>query len=474
MKAGSRSFKTFVMFILSLSLLYLPVLPHRPVAYSLSREDERILGEKFVSQVRERFEVVDDPFAVEYINDLGNYLVTFIGSRPFPFHFYIIKDNTLNAFAGPGGHIFFFTGLINILDQMDELASVISHEIGHISGEHLAHRIEQNKKIGIATMAGILAGVLIGGEAARALSTGAVAAGMQAQLHYSREDERQADMLGFRYMGDAGLDPSCMLSVLKKIQQQQWLSVDNVPPYLLTHPATPERMSHIDTMLAGYVQKTNGEKAAGLKRLYPFFKTVLEARYLEPDEAESRFKAELDKAPDSTLALLGLGMVSKERSEYLKSIDYFKKALVGQPESVLVLRNLGEAYQFVGKDLEAIGVLERALKTDSQDRSTLFLLAVSHENLEQYQKAVDLLERLASLKGAKEEVFYHLGVCYGRQDKLALAHYNFGIHFEMMRQAAKAEFHFRKAEDLSRGDPTLTRRIHKAREDLHRKPGPPD
>ena len=93
-------------------------------------------------------------------------------------------------FAAPGGHIFVFSGLIEAMDNIDELAAVICHEIGHISARHLSKRIEQSKNIGIATLAGILAAMLVGGEAAAPIISGTLAAGMQARLYFSREDER--------------------------------------------------------------------------------------------------------------------------------------------------------------------------------------------------------------------------------------------------------------------------------------------
>ena len=128
-------------------------------AYALSVEEEKVLGQKFLNNVRKYFDMVDDEYADQFINNLGQYLIRPLETKHFPFHFYIINDNNLNAFAAPGGHIFIYTGLIRVMDEIDELAAVICHEIGHVSARHLSYRIEQNKKIGLATMAGVLAGI---------------------------------------------------------------------------------------------------------------------------------------------------------------------------------------------------------------------------------------------------------------------------------------------------------------------------
>ena len=113
-----------------------------PKAFGLSIEEERKLGQEFIAQIRGYFELVDDESANQFITDLGRYLTMPLETKPFPFHFYIVNDNTLNAFAAPGGHIFVFSGLIEAMDNLDELSSVICHELGHVTARHISQRIE--------------------------------------------------------------------------------------------------------------------------------------------------------------------------------------------------------------------------------------------------------------------------------------------------------------------------------------------
>lgn len=454
-------FKNIIAFIVTTALI-LSLYPGGSPAFALSLEEERIAGEKFVENIRKQFDLVDDDVANEYIYNLGQYLTRFLETKHFPFHFYIVNHHDLNAFAGPGGHIFIFSGLLEVMDDVDELAAVICHEMGHVSARHLASRIEQHKKIALATMVGMLAGALIGGKAAGAIMTGSMAAGIQKQLSYSRNDERQADQLGFRYMEASGFDPSGMITVLKKLERTQWIGPDAMPPYLLTHPGGPERIANTDIMMASYEAKPDNRETREFRRLFPFLKTTLRAKYTAPQEAERLFRLELEKDPKSALARFGLGILCKERSEYVKAIDHFQKALSVQPESLPILRNLAEAYQLKGQDREAIRVLQRALDVDNQDKASLFLLAMSYQNLESYAKAIRIYERLASLEPVKDEVLYNLGISYGRQNRLALAHYYFGIYFKRLREMSKAEFHFQRAEDLSGNDEALRRKIHDA------------
>jgi predicted Zn-dependent protease len=452
-----------IIFSCALSLLFWALNPVMPQAFALSIEDERKMGQEFLAKIRGQFVFVDDPFTNQFFNDLGNYLIKSIKTKHFPFHFYIIKNNTLNAFAAPAGHIFFYSGLIDKMDTIDMLAGVMAHEIGHTSGRHLAQRIEQSKKIGLATIAGILAGVLIGGDFAGALVTGSMAAGMQAQLHYSRNDERQADQLGFKYSTSAGFDPSGLIKALNKIEQERF-GESNVPPYLLTHPTGPERMARLDAMVSNFVPGPPKKEVVRLREQFPSFKTVLKAICLDPHYAENIFNAELKKTPNAFLPHFGLGIVCMKKSEFVLAIQHFKDALKVKPGFSPALIYLGKTYHMNGQDREAISLLTKALELDRADKSTLFLLGLSYENLAQYEKAIRIFKRLASFKPVKNEVYYHLGISYGRLNRLALAHYNLGIYSKRLGEIQDAKFHFRKANDLSHNNPTLRRKIREAME----------
>jgi predicted Zn-dependent protease len=435
-------------------------------AFALSIEDETKIGQQFSYQVKRHFELVQDEDANRYFRSLGHYLLGFVGTRPFTFHFNLIRDNTLNAFAGPGGHIFFFTGLIEVMDEVDELAAVLSHEIGHVTARHISKRIEKQKKMSFATIAGMLAGALLGGGAGMALATGSQAAAAQAQLHYSRMDERQADHLSFEYMKSSGFDPSGMISTLKKIDRGHLLGTDRVPTYLLTHPTGPERMSNLDAMMASFRPGLPKDAAHQFRALFPFFRTICRAQGGRPEEAKQHFERELSRNPQSSLAHYGLGLLYRDASEYDLAIEHFKQSLNGDVPINPVLRRLGEAFQMKGNDREAIGLLEKALKYDKDDRSAQFLLALSYENLEKYEQAIPLLERLCLWRAVRAEVYYHLGICYGRLNRLALAHYNFGIYFKRIGKMEKARFHFQKANELGGKDPGLGQRIQKEMQGL--------
>ena len=154
--------------------------------------------------------------------------------------------------------------------------------------------------------------------------------------------------------------------------------------------------------------------------------------------------------------------------EYGSAIEHFKEALKGNKYVLPILAHMGEAYQLEGQEKEAIDVLNRALQMDQRNRAVLFLLAQSYQNMEDYSKAIGLYENLTYMKPVRKEVFYNLGVCYGRENRLARAHYNFGIYFRRLREIEKARFHFEKANALCRNDQVLKERIQEALKGLAR------
>jgi predicted Zn-dependent protease len=428
-------------------------------AYALSIDEETEMGQKFVMEVRKQLNMLDDDFANSYINDLGQYLTGFLETKPFQFHFYIAQSNSINAFAGPGGQVFVFTGLIREMDNADELAAVMSHEIGHVSARHISQQIQQSKVITLATIAGVLASMLIGGNAGSALATGSMAAGVQKQLGYSREDERQADDLGFKYMEKSGFDPRGMISTLKKLEEVGWSGAQNVPTYLLDHPGGAERISTMEIMMKNYTPRPANRTTSRFRQLFPFFKAVVLAKSDDPQDGERIFRKELERNPDSAVAHFGLGVLYKEQQEYPKALEQLEKAFAKKPEMVPIITAMAETYQQQGKDGRAIQILQKALRVNDRDKTALLLLGMSYQNLGDYENSIVFFERLTSMPPVKDEVYYDLGMSYGKEGKLAVAHYNFGVYFKRSGMLDKARFHFKTALELAGSDQMLVSKI---------------
>ena len=433
----------------------------------LSPQEETSLGKRFLVSISAHYELADYPYIVRYINDLGTYIGSRVEVPYFPLKFYVIKDNTINAFAAPAGHVFFFSGLIMIMDNVDEFASVLAHELGHVSARHLAAKIERSQKISLATMAGILAGILIGGEAAGALITGSMAAGIQAELGYSRDDERHADQLGLKYTYLSGFDPEGMVTVLQKMQRESWYGGQGTPSYLLTHPGAAERMANIEAMSRGHKMMPEPDETKKLRLRFPIFHTMVVALCDDKEAATRVFKRILQTDPKSSMAHYGLALILQREGNIHEALGHFSAALRENPNSIPVLFSMGKAYQTIGEYGNSVSILQKARKLSPKDTNISYLLALSFQNLEQYSQASRIYEKLTFLPPVNDRVYYNLGLVYGRQGKLALAHYNLGRYFTKLRRKEKALFHFEKAKELAQSDPALRQRIDKALTDLN-------
>jgi predicted Zn-dependent protease len=213
----------------------------------LSPSLERKIGEQAMREIRLREpSYLDDPELTEYINEVGRRIVAATSDAQQGFEFFLVRDNTINAFAMPGGFVGVHTGLILAAQTESELASVLSHEVAHVTQHHLARLLGKQEQMSIPTLAAVILGVLAARsrpDLTQAVIVGASAAGVQSQLNYTRDFEREADRIGFQYLQQAGFDVSAMGTFFERMQKATRLYENNAPAYLRTHPLTSERIA---------------------------------------------------------------------------------------------------------------------------------------------------------------------------------------------------------------------------------------
>ncbi|MCB1886670.1 MAG: M48 family metallopeptidase [Rhodocyclaceae bacterium] len=218
-------------------------------AGDLSPLAERRVGEQAMRDIRFREQAyVEDPEIEDYLNDLGQRLAAHAPETAQSFRFFAVGESTLNAFALPGGFIGVHTGLITAAKTESELASVLGHEIAHVTQRHIAQLVANQGTTGMIMLASILVAILAASRnpqaAEAALATGS-AAGIQSQLAYSRDFEREADRVGLQILQGAGFDVRGMEAFFERLQRSSRLYENNAPVYMRTHPLTTERISDI-------------------------------------------------------------------------------------------------------------------------------------------------------------------------------------------------------------------------------------
>lgn len=214
---------------------------------------ERRLGEQIMREIRRDPAYLDDPEIAGYIGQLGQRLAGRAEGVRQPFEFFVVRDSMLNAFALPGGYIGVHSGLVLAARSESELAGVLAHEISHITQSHLARRFgKQSESQMVALLS--LAVAALAARSAPDLAVGAAmtgqAAGIQQQLNYSRDFEREADRIGLDLLERAGFDTRGMASFFERMLQFGRLYENNAPGYLRTHPLTTERITDMENRIA--------------------------------------------------------------------------------------------------------------------------------------------------------------------------------------------------------------------------------
>lgn len=230
---------------------------------------ERKLGDQIMREIRRDPDYLDDPLLLDYLQGLWRPLVATARERGeigvdttqrFAWEPFLVRDRSVNAFALPGGYIGVHLGLIAMTSSSDELASVLAHELSHVTQRHIARGITNSRRQSLLSAAAMILGVLAASrsrstDAASAVITGGQAAGIQGQLNFSRDMEREADRIGFGLLTGAGFAPAGMAAMFEKLDQASRLNDSGGFPYLRSHPLTTERIGEARARL-GTVSKT--------------------------------------------------------------------------------------------------------------------------------------------------------------------------------------------------------------------------
>jgi predicted Zn-dependent protease len=424
-----------------------------PDAESISTKEEEKLAKEFLIAVKKHLQLIDDSIIVNYLNTVGQRLVKVFPSMPFEFHFYMVKDDTYNAFAGPAGHIFMHSGLFLAMESEEELAGIIGHEIAHVTSRHISDRIERSTKIGAATLAGVAAGILLGvagaGKAASAVTLGAVAAGQSSVLAYSREAEIQADQVGLIYLTKAGYNGQGLLTSLKKIRSKEWFGTKQIPTYLKTHPASEERIAYIGAWLAGNAEKIKNMASAPIDNSdFERAHLLLATLYGDPDAVLKELKARLKINSSDSMAHYSYGVLLSKTGDRQEAVVHFKKALEQNAFDPNILTELGRLYFLDGRNQEALNTAEGALSIAPQNQEARLLMADIQISLANRTEAIAILQSLVVQNPENVRALYLLGNTYGKQGKLGLAHYYLGRYYKADGQIRSAVFQFRKALKL--------------------------
>lgn len=214
-----------------------------PTLKTFSTEEEKKLGLMFYRTLKNNLVFIDDPQLNYYISNLGQKLATHSDAATKKFNFFIVNSPVINAFAGPDAYIGINSGLFLESANESQLASVMAHEISHISQRHLARAINESGSSSIATFATILAAILLGSQdsqVTQAVLYSGLAGAQQNAINFTRSNEYEADRIGIGILARTGINPQGMVDFFSTLLSK---SNDGSIEYLRTHPLNTNRVS---------------------------------------------------------------------------------------------------------------------------------------------------------------------------------------------------------------------------------------
>lgn len=461
-----ESMRTALVFVTAVAFIVTSLCPAGE-SHAFTLSEEKDLGRKVLLLVRRNMALVEDGEVLNYVRSIGSRIAKQVGVTHYQYKFFVIDHTVPNAFAVPGGYIFIFRGMIELMSSEGELASILAHEISHIQARHIQRQMDEGKVLGVASLLGLIAGLVLGGTGAGpALAAGSVAAGQTAALQFSRVHEMEADQLGFRFFCEAGYDPSEMSSMMHKMDQLKWMPSAKVPSYLSTHPALGERVLYLDEMAKKQKAASPKSKIKPTVGDFQLMQATLTANYADPDKALERFQLGIKKG-DKT-AVFGLGRLYLREDRPADALPLLQEAACQMPASPFVLCALGAAYHRVGKLDEAKRAFESALTIDPSASIAHYRLAMVYQDQGKRDEAYDHLMKIEEFAAMFPDVDYQLGVVMGQVNKLGLAHYYLGRYHLHKMKWELAMMHFKKAKSLITDSPVKIEEVNMAIRDLEK------
>ncbi|GAA0346569.1 M48 family metallopeptidase [Bowmanella denitrificans] len=360
---------------------------------AISIDKELLVGEALMRQLRGRAPIINDPLLEEYVQDLGNRLVAQADNAKFPFKFFPIGNNDINAFAFYGGHIGIHTGLIVEADSESELASVMAHEIAHVTQRHLARSIEARQKTSPLQLVSMLGGVLLAmadPEAGIAAISASQAAGAQASINYTRSNEKEADRVGIEVLSRAGYDAGAAAAFFGKLAAK-YRHQSKPPAFLLTHPLPESRIADARARQAAYPDINLPPSLH-----FHLIKARIQARYtgIRTYDA-SYFRAMLDNTNHPVLkkaARYGLALTLLDNDEADKAEPIISDLLKDDPENLFYLDTYTDIALAQKRPQDAVTLLSEHSRKQPRNRVLALNLANAMIKSGQNKEAVRIIK----------------------------------------------------------------------------------
>jgi predicted Zn-dependent protease len=436
---------------------------------AISLDKEVLIGDALMRQLRGQAPIINDPLLDEYIQDIGNRLVAQADNVKFPYKFFIINSPDINAFAFFGGHIGIHTGLIFNAKNESELASVLAHEVSHVTQRHIARSIEARQKsspLQIASLLGSILLAVVNPEAGMAAISVSNAASAQSSINYTRQNEKEADRVGIGILADAGFDPNGASSFFSILAEKNRLKSTPLA-FLLTHPLPESRIADARTRAALFRQRNVPESInfhlaksrilaryyANPKRNIEYFSDILQRQsyvfkqaaeyglalsYLAAEQFEPALKlisGLLQPEPNNLFYLDTYTDIAIGMNQHQKAIDKLSAQIIHTPFNRVLTLNLANVL-IKNKDfVRATTLLKDYLLINPDNLLAYELLSDAYSNSEQKLEMHQVKAEVYALVAAYPRAIDELHNAYNFADERNIERKRIRARIEQFRTA---------------------------------------
>ncbi|WP_096087304.1 M48 family metalloprotease [Agaribacterium haliotis] len=411
----------------------------------ISTAQEYQLGQQWIRVFRSQTRTSGDAFLQDYTENLVKSLANYSELSDKRLDIIVVENPTLNAFAVPGGVIGVNTGLFNYAETEQQFASVMAHELAHLSQRHFARRIDEQKNNSIPNIAAMIASILVlataGGDAGVAAIATAQGVAIDKQLSFSRDMEREADRVGMATMVRADMNPYAMPDMFEHMLHASRFQ-RRPPEFLITHPLTETRVSDAKLRAQQYPRKHEI-----VSDDYQLAKVRAElAVEKNPAAALKRYQGELNlRSRPEQVARYGLGLAQLRARKYQDALKNFDILVEQDPNRIHYLVGQAQALGELERHEQALESLEAALDERPNNHPLNMALAELYLQSGDYDKGEALLKAHSKRRPKDEHVWYQLAEAHGLAGNILDVHTARAEYYVLNGIYSKAENHLRSA-----------------------------
>mgnify|MGYP000722387235 CR=1 FL=1 len=420
----------------------------------ISLGSEYSLGQGIVRNIRSSNASIDDPIVISYMQDLTWDLTSTSALQDKRISLEVLKYKSVNAFAAPGGILGFHAGLIVTAENEAQLASVISHELAHLSQRHFAAQLEQQRISSPLAIASMLTGLLAASanpQAGAAILTTGFANQASSQLAFSRRNEQEADRIGMTNLVKAGYDPKAMPEMFNHLLDIQRLQGATPPEFLLTHPTSSARIADTENRAEHLTPRKKIKQSID----FSIIKARLEVKLAQNNKTSlNQFRAQA-KASPSAHNQFRLALAYAQNRKNKEALALLKKLPNKWQQHLLVKLSKAEIYSADRQHQAAVKLLKQLNRVYPKHFAVQMVLAKTLLLAGEAKQSIKYLTQVTSYAPDTVDAWYLLAEAYGlsgEKNRLHRARIEYFLLIGQVDAARKQVNYARRERSITKND----------------------